>query len=557
MKINFENLFEERIIQRGYNYYIEDSVHDVSRNENCYSGVVYGTEIYDVEIRIDNNGNIEYMECDCPYAEENNCKHMAALLYYLKNDGEVQSEKIIKNINSYNEIINKIPEFEIKNFMLNKLANDFNFQNEFRSYFVQYFEKTPKMVYEKRISQSIYEVMGRNGFLEYNETWKLSEAMYDYMKEAENLIKHKEYQAPFWIASLILEKIPDIQADDSGGNISCLGSECVEIIENILGECKNQNIINEIFNWVIEMVKNDTFEYYVDGIDDLLEEYFLEDVFVNKKLEMIDEKIQNLSQESESYNEYKIENLLMSKISILFQLRKDEEALQVIKDNVGYTRIRNMLIGIEKDAGNAKKVEKLLLDGIKLTWKNKLHGSTMDFVEKLLKLYEEENQKEKYEVLLSEALFKYSRADFKYYKKLKDLYTKEQWKSKRDSVIEECEKAGNGYNTEDLRKIYIEEKYYDKLYNSVMKSPTYDILIKYETYLKKDFEKELLKEYVKIADSKAQYTGRANYEDIRTVLEHIKILKNGKEIVTKKVEEYKMKYSNRRLMLEELNKITK
>lgn len=35
----------------------------------------------------------------------------------------------------------------------------------------------------------------------------------------------------------------------------------------------------------------------------------------------------------------------------------------------------------------------------------------------------------------------------------------------------------------------------------------------------------------------------------------MKTLKNGKKLVEKMVEEYKIKYANRRLMLEELNKI--
>ena len=45
MKINFEELFEEKILERGYNYYLEDSVHEVTKNGNYYEGLVYGTEI--------------------------------------------------------------------------------------------------------------------------------------------------------------------------------------------------------------------------------------------------------------------------------------------------------------------------------------------------------------------------------------------------------------------------------------------------------------------------------------------------------------------------------
>lgn len=555
MKINFEKLFDEKILKRGYNYYLEDSVHDVTRNGNHYEGLVYGTEIYEVQIEIDDNGNVEDMDCDCPYAEENNCKHMVALLYYLENDGKIESKKAIRNMDNYDKILDKISENEIKEFVLEKIYENFDFQNEFRSHFVQYFEKTPKKVYEKRIAQSIYQAIGRKGFIEYNETYKFSNAMYDYIQEANNLIKHNEYQAPFWIASLILEELPDLPIDDSDGTTSYVESECVEVIEKILEKCKNDSVIKEIFNWIIESIKNDTLGDYSDGIEKVLDEHFIEDKFVNERLKIIDEKIQELEQQEDHYSEYKLEELIKTKIALLYQLGMDKEAIKTIKENIYYVPIRRMLIDIERKNENIDKVEKLLKEGMKIALKRGHYGTVTYYIEELLSIYKEHNQKEKYKNLVEETLFKYSRGSFKYYKKLKDLYTEEQWKNMRDNIIKILESDGEGYHRDDLRQIYIEEKYYEKLYHSVMSTPLFEIVVKYEKYFKKDFEKQLLEEYQKIVNEKATFTGKRNYEDVRKILQHMKTLKNGKKLVEKMVEEYKIKYANRRLMLEELNKI--
>ena len=555
MKINFEKLFDEKILKRGYNYYLEDAVHDVTRNGNHYEGLVYGTEIYEVQIEINDNGNVEDMDCDCPYAEENNCKHMVALLYYLENDGKIESKKIIRNTDNYDKILDKIPENEIKEFVLEKIYENFDFQNEFRSHFVQYFEKTPKKVYEKRIAQSIYQAIGRKGFIEYNETYKFSNAMYDYIQEANNLIKHNEYQAPFWIASFILEELQDLPIDDSDGTTSYVESECVEVIEKILEKCKNDSVINEIFNWIIESIKNDTLGDYSDGIEKVLDEYFIEDKFVNERLKIIDEKIQELEQQEDHYSEYKLEELIKTKIALLYQLGMDKEAIKTIKENIYYVPIRRMLIDIERKNENIDKVEKLLKEGMKIALKRGHYGTVTYYIEELLSIYKDQNQKEKYKNLVEEALFKYSRGSFKYYKKLKDLYTEEQWKNMRDNIIKILESDGEGYHRDDLRQIYIEEQYYEKLYNSVMSTPLFEIVVKYEKYLKKDFEKQLLEEYQKIVNEKATFTGKRNYEDVRKILQHMKTLKNGEKLVEKMVEEYKIKYANRRLMLEELNKI--
>ena len=555
MKINFEKLFDEKILKRGYNYYLEDAVHDVTRNGNHYEGLVYGTEIYEVQIEIDDNGNVEDMDCDCPYAEENNCKHMVALLYYLENDGEIESKKAIRNTDNYDKILDKISENEIKEFVLEKIYENFDFQNEFRSHFVQYFEKTPKKVYEKRIAQSIYQAIGRKGFIEYNETYKFSNAMYDYIQEANNLIKHNEYQAPFWIASLILEELPDLPIDDSDGTTSYVESECVEVIEKILEKCKNDSVIKEIFNWIIESIKNDTLGDYSDGIEKVLDEHFIEDKFVNERLKIIDEKIQELEQQEDHYSEYKLEELIKTKIALLYQLDMDKEAIKTIKENIYYVPIRRMLIDIERKNENIDKVEKLLKEGMKIALKRGHYGTVTYYIEELLSIYKEHNQKEKYKNLVEETLFKYSRGSFKYYKKLKDLYTEEQWKNMRDNIIKILQSDGEGYHRDDLRQIYIEEQYYEKLYHSVMTTPLFEIVVKYEKYLKKDFEKQLLEEYQKIVNEKARFTGKRNYEDVRKILQHMKTLKNSEKLVEKIVEEYKIKYANRRLMLEELNKI--
>ena len=555
MKINFEELFEEKILERGYNYYLEDSVHEVTKNGNYYEGLVYGTEIYEVQVKINRNGNVEDMDCDCPYAEENNCKHMAALLYYLENEGQVESKKLTRNTDTYDKIVSRISENEIKEFVIEKLYENSDFQNEFRSYFVQYFEKTPKKVYERRISQSVYQAIGRKGFIEYNETYKFSNSMYDYIQEANNLIKHKEYQAPFWIASLILEELPDLPIDDSDGTTSYVESECIEVIEKILQKCKNNDIKVEIFNWIIESIKNDSLGDYSDGVEKILDEYFTENKFINERLKIINGKIQELKRKNDYYSEYKLEDLIKTKIALLYQLEMDEDALKTIEDNIYYVPIRRMLIDIERKKGNIDRVEKLLKEGMEVALKRNHYGTVTYYIEELLSIYENQKQKEKYKNLVKETLLKYNRGSFKYYKKLKELYPKEQWKSKKNSIIKELESDGEGYHRDDLRQIYIEEQYYDKLFKSVMTTPLYEIVVQYEKYLKRDYEQQLLKEYQKIVDEKSKFTGNRNYEEIRKILQHMKTLKNGEALVGKMIEEYKIKYANRRLMIEELNKI--
>ncbi len=557
MEINFEELFDKEILRRGYRYYLEDAVQKVTKNEEIYKALVYGTEIYEVEVNINENGVVEDMDCDCPYARNDNCKHMAALLYYIKNEDEIENIKETKNVNNYDKVISKIKESEIKEFILQKLYSDVDFQNEFRTYFVQYFEKAPKEFYKKRICESVCQAIGRKGFIEYRETNRFLEPMDGYIQEARNLIKHKEYQAPFWIVSIILEELPGLPIDDSDGITGEVAYDCAEVVEEILKVCKDKNIVNEIFNWINEAIKKDTLKYYLDGIEELLDEYFTEDMFKEERLKTVELRIEELKGRKDWSSEYDLEEFIRTKIELLYQLGRKEEALEIIKENVYYVSIRRMLMEQEKVNGNIEKVEELLLEGIQIALKKEHPGMVMEFVEDLLALYQEQNQKEKYKNLIEETLFKYDRGSFEYYKKLKNVCSKEEWNRRKDKIIKEFEKDRNRLYGDDLRQIYIEEEYYDKLYKSVMRNPSFERIVEYESFLKKDFAEGLLEIYRKIVEEKAQYTGRSNYEEIREILEHMRTLKGGEQLVEKMVEEYKIKYANRRAMLEELNKIEK
>lgn len=557
MEIDFEELFEEKILRRGYVYYIEDLVHKVTKNGENYKSLVDGTKTYQVEIEMDNDGNIKHMHCDCPYATENNCKHMAALLYYLKNDGKLDNNQNLKSKENYASIINKISETEIKEFLLEKLNENIELQNEFRSYFLQYFGKISKSEYERRISQSINQAIGRKGFIEYDETYKLSKPMYDYIQEAYNLINQKEYGISFWIVSLILKKLPDIPIDDSDGTISYIVSECVELIEELLETCEDVNVVNEIFNWIIKSLKDDDSYYYSSELEELLDKYFTEDRYISERLKIIDDKINKFKQESNYHSEYETEINLKTKINLLYQLGKNDEALKVIKDNIYYDSIRKMLIDIEVNAQNMDEVERLLNGGLENALKRDYFGIVVQYIDELLTFYSKLNQKEKYKILVEEALFKYTKADFNYYKKLKELYTQNQWENIRNDIISKLENIVNDCYNDNLKKIYIEEKYYDKLYNSVIKMPMFEAIVKYEKYLKQDFEEQLLEKYKNIVNENAKFAGKNNYQYVTKILKHMKTLKNGDQIVKNIVEEYKIKYFNRRLMLEELNKVYK
>ena len=83
---HWQDLFSTTILDRGRTYYNAGRVKNLSKNINCHSAVVYGTEEYNVTISYEDD-KITSMTCNCPYAQSGErCKHMAAVLYTAYGD---------------------------------------------------------------------------------------------------------------------------------------------------------------------------------------------------------------------------------------------------------------------------------------------------------------------------------------------------------------------------------------------------------------------------------------------------------------------------------------
>ena len=93
----WKQLFKPHILERGYKYFCDDAVDCITKNRGTYMATVHGSEGYHVQIRISKE-KVKEMYCDCPYAEIDNCKHMAAMLYelevYRKNEIDLDDSKL-------------------------------------------------------------------------------------------------------------------------------------------------------------------------------------------------------------------------------------------------------------------------------------------------------------------------------------------------------------------------------------------------------------------------------------------------------------------------------
>ena len=138
--MNWKRLFATHILERGYDYYLENTVENIDISEDIIRADVIGSEDYEVEISV-NNGEVTDMYCSCPYAlDGKNCKHMAAVLYKWSEDaGEEEPAKkentelfqpaytinaYKKKVAAVEELVSGATEEEVRSFLVAVLAEE-------------------------------------------------------------------------------------------------------------------------------------------------------------------------------------------------------------------------------------------------------------------------------------------------------------------------------------------------------------------------------------------------------------------------------------------------
>ncbi len=132
---NFEQTVEPKIVERGFGYFQSGEVVRLEKvGENEFSALVVGTQKYDVFVKLNGRGIVEY-ECTCPYDYGDTCKHAVAVFYKLrKNDFTDSAEKL-------GGLLDNMHNDALRRFVNGLLKKDRKFRQEFLRTFDEDFEE--------------------------------------------------------------------------------------------------------------------------------------------------------------------------------------------------------------------------------------------------------------------------------------------------------------------------------------------------------------------------------------------------------------------------------
>ncbi|MFB9277113.1 SWIM zinc finger family protein [Cohnella cellulosilytica] len=553
---HFESEINRTILARGYDYYTEGNVLEVfDQGKNEYLVQVEGSEVYEVEVKLDENGRIKRSVCDCPYDLGPICKHEVAAYYELRemidgeSDGEVAQEQAVKH-SDLAEVLNDLSKQQLIEMIVEIAQQDAVLKNSLIFKYSQGSDVEEPDKCKKLIAAIVKKHTGRGDFIDYRGVGRFAQELGRVLEKAEET---EDVLLTVDIACLVLEEaVKAFQyADDSNGDIGELANEALErvheaIEDNAQWEPEKRE---RLFLKLLQESEKTIFEGWEDFRVALLSAC-AQFADVEALRNTLKAKIESLVHKyaSQEYQKYTTETLLGIWLDVLREYGTAEETEQFIDANLHYSSFRETLINQFKQDNHYDRVVKLALEGEEQD--KDYAGLVLKWQKIRYAAYHELQRKEEQKMLAEQLLLA---GEFEYYHELRQLAGEEERESLYDRLKMRLKQEESWQANSMYLKLIAEAEDLDELMEYVKENPAE--IEEYADRLAGKFENEINAIYRDQIKKTAQWaTNRSNYKKVGYMLRrYAKIA--GRDNQTALINELRELYRKRPAFMDELDQI--
>ncbi|MEO1816090.1 MAG: SWIM zinc finger family protein [Acetobacterium sp.] len=556
MKLNdFENYIDETILDRGYDYYDEGRISKViKQGDRDYLFIIAGTELYQVFVKFDDQGEIMQTGCDCPYDFGPICKHQAAAFYALADivdNRQSEGLKIERAIHQsfLTEALDRLSKEQLITIVIEMAEKDEILKN---SLMMRYSKGNTKQELQKcqRLMESIVrKYQGRSGYIEYRDADEFAAEMEELLQAANDT---EDRCLGMDIASMLLIEAVDAfqYADDSDGSIGGLVSASIDTIATIVTNNPDLDIglKIELFEKLLKLSDENVFDGWEDFRIELLKiviEFADVESLRNKLNQKIETMIGKIS--GDVYKQYTVEALLRIELEIKSRYGTKAEVEEFIRKNLKYSSFRQALIDKYTKEKDFQSVIELALEGEK---KDRNHAGLVARWKKIRYMaYKRLDQEKEQQQLAKELFFD---GNFEYYQELKVLNPGNETELYH-SLKQELKALKDWRGRELYCKLIVEAKDLDAIMDYVRENP--QSIESYAEMLKKKYKDEVIEIYqadIKRAAGVAR--NRRDYQGICRIIKQYKKIA-GQKNQDKIIQELVVYYKKRPAFVDELRKV--
>ena len=394
--LTFEQYLSSSIAGRGLEYYERGAVANLARDGNTYIATVYGTEAYEVKTTI-RDGQVESWGCNCPYDYGPACKHVAAVLFEVReveNDPEravgVAEEQANEPVDA---ILALLPEEEMRQ-LLKFFARRYD---EVRVHLLTKYANRIADAgpgHYKRLVEAIINgyTGGEHGFIGYQEAKKLGRELYGLAEDAlKEVAAGEEMQLALLCEEIIRQLSQAVEYTDDYSSLGTAIEHAFSILQNLCEKEKDtpEEVVTYLYNLSLEECDKELYEgrLWEGSWRFLAADAARNKAQVNRLLKKLDAFI--AQKDGQGYSrEYEAESAAKLKLQLLEVWHTPEEAESFLKDNLAFPALRRIALEQAFAAKRYEEARHLAEEGIVLDTKNKLPGLVREWKEWVRKVGE-------------------------------------------------------------------------------------------------------------------------------------------------------------------------
>jgi len=560
--MHWEDIFQERILNRGFDYYERGLVENLNVSTSSLKAEVEGSKIYEVEISYESfNKEITQLHCDCPHFESGYfCKHLAAFLFYLENKFNDFSDLTINFYDIYHlptiqekreeetsDLVAEADEATVRSFLRDALKENPHLKEQFKGFLGR--EITSRKLNEyKNDVDSLFKMHGKgtDGFIDYSSAIDLDEDLSGFMHKVikQTLSKNGFYKEAFELINYIFISLATQPMDDSGGIIVNNVYSCQKYWGRIISE-SSLGLKREMYQWFKQQLSHPSVDFLEEYIEEMLFDHFSDEEFLLDKKALAKREFKKHKNADDDLSQsIHAPRWAERYLEILKDLNHEAEIDEFCKNNLHYPRIRELFAYQLLEREQVDEAIHLLEDGkLEISRKYKI---------KLKDLYKKIGRENEYQQELWDLLIHKQSVDLDMYREFQAQYSKEEWENRKIHILKEISSAQN------IDKLFAEEELYELLLDNVMNSYGLHRLQKHEKKLVALYPDKVLDRYEEEILARSKQSGpRKKYRKIIDLLGRMRRLphEDSKPRVSKIVAYLREAYSNRPAMMDELWKL--